>query len=191
MMPPNTLALPVPGCCYKDDTKVEIHGGGTTTVAELKVGDNIKSLDSLEHTENIFSKVVDARIIEGSFTAHKLHFSNGSSLTVTSPHYMIVYKGKNAKVVPAIDVQIGDYMRMRDGNLSSVVRVSDIQLDRKVNVNTESGLMYVNGVLATGMCENGPKEIPSVDEFLEDYLASHRDFFGQLNNPKENLMMAV
>jgi hypothetical protein len=150
--------------------------GGTKTVAELKIGDNIKSLNSLEQTDSTFSKVIDATIIEGSFTAHTLLFSNGSSLTVTSPHYMIVYKDENAKVVPASDVQVGDYMRMRDGNLSSVVRVDDIQIDRKVSVNTESGLMYVNGVLATGMCEYGPKEDSSAEKFLLDYKEVHREY---------------
>ena len=166
----------IPLFCYKDDTTVEIQEGGTKTVAELKVGDNIKSLNWLEQTGSTFSKVIDATIIEGSFTAHTLLFSNGSSLTVTSPHYMIVYKGENVKVVPAVDVRIGDCMRMRDGNLSSVVRVDDIQIDRKVNVTTESGLMYANGVLATGMCENSPKEVSSAEKFLLDYKEIHKNF---------------
>ena len=160
--------------CYKDDTEVEIQGGGTKTVAELRVGDKIKSMRSLEDTRCTFAKVIEAINIEGSFSAHELVFGNGSSLTVTSPHYMLVYKGKTAKVVRAVDVQLGDYMRMRNGSLSSVVRVRVTELSHKVSINTESGLMYVNGVLATGMCDQGPEDVDSAEAFLSDYRETHR-----------------
>ena len=78
---------------------------------------------------------------------------------------------------------------MRDGNLSSVVRVDNIQIDRKVSVNTESGLLYVNGVLATGMCEYGPKEVSSAEKLLLDYKEIHRDF--EPINPNKNLIKAI
>jgi hypothetical protein len=43
---------------------------------------------------------------------------------------------------------------------SNVTGKCHVVLDRKIYVNTKSGLFYANNLLTTGMCENIPKTLP-------------------------------
>ena len=160
--------------CFKDDTQVQKIDGSIANVDQLTAGDIIKSLDIEDiGNETVFSKVTNVTILKGCFTAHEMHFRNGTVLTATSPHYMIIFNKGNTQIIQARDVKVGDRMCFGYEKFSVVVQIKDVQLDRKVNVEVENGLMYVNGVLATGVCELGPRVTFSANMFLAHYKATH------------------
>ena len=160
--------------CFKDDTKVQKIDGFNANVGELKEGDKIKSLDMEDMgNENVFSNVTNVTVLKGCFTAHEMHFKNGAVLTATSPHYMIIFNKGNAQMIQACDVKVGDIMCFGFRRFSKVVYIKEVQLDKKVNVEVENGLMYVNGVLATGVCELGPRAMFDAETFLAYYKATH------------------
>ena len=123
--------------------------------------------------ENVFSNVTNVTVLKGCFTAHEMHFKNGAVLTATSPHYMIIFNKGNAQMIQACDVKVGDIMCFGFKRFSKVVCIKEVQLDKKVNVEVENGLMYVNGVLATGVCELGPRAMFDAETFLAYHKATH------------------
>ena len=64
--------------------------------------------------------------------------------------------------------QLNDVMYFEDGTckyspadgFSNVTGKCHVVLDRKIHVNTKSGLFFSNNLLTTGMCENIPKTLP-------------------------------
>ena len=70
-------------------------------------------------------------------------------------------------------------MMLQDGSFSKVTAVVDIELHRKVSINTAGGSFFANGVLTTGMCENyNSRDVLNVPakNILESYASSHEDF---------------
>ena len=123
--------------------------------------------------ENVFSTVTNVTVLKGCFVAHEMHFNNGAVLTVTSPHYMIIFNKGNAQMIQACDVKVGDIMCFGYEKFSKVACIKEVQLDKKVNVEVQNGLIYVNGVLATGVCELGPRAMFDAERFLAYYKATH------------------
>lgn len=74
-------------------------------------------------------------------------------------------------MIQACDGKVGDIMCSEFKKFSKVTYIKEVQLDTKVNVEVENGLMYVNGVLATGVCEVGPRF--DAETSLACYKATH------------------
>jgi len=96
---------------------------------------------------------------------------------------MYIYKNENGKLAPvttaANDVRVNDVMMLQDGSFSKVTAVVDIELHRKVSINTAGGSFFANGVLTTGMCDNyNSREVLNVPakNNLDSYASSHEDF---------------
>ena len=58
---------------------------------------------------------------------------------------------------------------------------SELILNKKVHVNTKSGLFYANELLTTGLCENLPKNLPDlaknvVKKHMNNYLLENMEF---------------
>lgn len=84
---------------------------------------------------------------------------------------MIIFNKGNAQMIQACDVKVGDIMCSEFKKFSKVAYIKEVQLDTKVNVEVENSLMYVNGVLATGVCEVGPRF--DAETSLGCYKATH------------------
>jgi len=174
--------------CFDPSTSVELANGKMIAVEDLKLGDEIVSCRSEELgncANHYLDTVTDVAIIEkhGPFPAHTFVFENGRQMNVTSPHIMYTYEMKAGELIPvttaAKDVRENDVMMLQGGAFSRVTKVIDIQLNRKVSINTAGGSFFANGVLTTGMCENyNPVEDLNISatSALEKYAyATNRD----------------
>ena len=99
---------------FKDDAKVQKVDRSITNVNKLRRGNKTKSLD-MEYMENeaVFSRVVNATILNDSFTGHEMHFGNEIFFIATSPHYMIIFNKGNALMIQACKVKFGA-LNMKD-----------------------------------------------------------------------------
>ena len=99
---------------FKDDAKVQKVDRSITNVNKLRRGNKTKSLD-MEYMENeaVFSRVVNATILNDSFTGHEMHFENEIFFIATSPHYMIIFNKGNALMIQACKVKFGA-LNMKD-----------------------------------------------------------------------------
>ena len=149
-------------------------------VKDLKKGEMIQSI---KDGKKFYDKVIEVSIFEGKFQAHKFVFSNGKTITVTSPHLMMIWKGSEMVMTAARDVKMHDLMCFENDKFAKVTEILDITLDRKVNVNTLGGMMYANGVLTTGMCEKPAMDLPApAKDVLENYIKTHQVYACGVNN---------
>lgn len=156
--------------CFDENTQVLIQDGYKATgskipMHQLTVGDMILSV---KENHIFYDEVTKCSTVEGKFAAINFEFENGKSITVTSNHLMLVFNGDELEMTPAKDVQLNDVMYFEDGTckysesdgFSNVTGKCHVVLDRKIHVNTKSGLFFSNNLLTTGMCENIPKTLP-------------------------------
>jgi len=165
--------------CFDPLTNVELENGAKVAVEELRLGDKVLSCQSPDQGDcgsRYLDTVTDVMVIEkgGPFSARTFVLENNRQINVTTPHVMYTYQriaGKMAPVTTAAkDVKVNDLMMQQDGSLVKVTQVLDIELSRKVSVNTEGGSFFANGVLTTGMCEI------QAENSLKTYVTSHKDF---------------
>ena len=151
-----------PYMCFDPSTSVELANGKMIAVEDLQLGDEIVSCRSAETgncANHYLDTVTDVTIIEkdGPFSAHTFVFENERQINVTSPHIMYTYEMKAGELIPvttaAKDVRENDVMMLQGGSFSRVTKVIDIQLNRKVSINTAGGSFFANGVLTTGMVD--------------------------------------
>ena len=68
---------------------------------------------------------------------------------------------------------VGDIMCFVYEKFSTVVQIKDVELDRKVNVEVENGLIYVNGVIVIGESELSPRVTFRAEIFFAHNKAIH------------------
>ena len=93
---------------------------------------------------------------------------------------MIIFTENHFEMVSAKEIQINDVMCFEYG-ISTILEISDLILNKKVHVNTKSGLFYANELLTTGLCENLPKNLPDlaknvVKKHMNNYLLENMEF---------------
>ena len=148
-------------------------------VENLKEGSLVATLDTSRNVDEDYkftwTRATDVTVAEGNWIAHILKFSNGRKLTVTSPHLMIVKRKGQLYFLRADNVQRGDEMIVNKvkANILSITRTG---IKKKVAVETEDGTIEVNGVLASGLCDNNPDTIDKITKFesyREQYKLNH------------------
>jgi len=146
-------------------------------VSDLKVGDKVLSTPNIKESvsSRCYRKVTNSTVIHGNFPAHEIILANGKVIVVTSQHYMIIFDKKgNSHVVTAAEVKVGDTMQCADSKFTTVERINNVLLKKKVNVEVESGILFVNQVLTSGVCELGPpKKFIDAASFFAQYEATH------------------
>ena len=120
-------------------------------VATFDINHNYDTDSSL-----VWTRATDVTILSGMWKAHSISFATGHQLTVTSPHLMIIWKDEAPYFVRADQVQIGDEMKV-ESKMTVVTQIEDHMIDTKVAVETEEGTIQVNGVLASGLCDDNPQ----------------------------------
>ena len=76
-------------------------------MADLKEGDKVLSQDNIEGSKLVYADVTNATVLSGDFPARRFTFTDGSSVTVTDPHYMVIFNdGGNALVTAAKNVKV-------------------------------------------------------------------------------------
>jgi len=155
-------------------------------VKDLKEGSLVRTID-ISTTANkeldTWTRATDVTIYDGMWEAHLFTFSTGHNLTVTFPHLMIIWKEEVPYFVRADQVQIGDEMKIGE-KIIEVNRIDNNVINSKVAVETEDGTLEVNGVLASGLCDDNPdvmKMVMKVKPMIKNYKSSH---FGEEYNIK-------
>jgi len=178
-----------PFLCFDPSTTVEMANGKNIAMEDLQVGDEIvscKSVDNGNCGSHFVDYVTDVRIIEenGPFSAHTFVFENNKQINVTSPHIMYIYKEINGKMIPvttaAKDVKVEDVMKFQDGSFYKIVQAIDINLAKKVSINTAGGSFFANEVLTTGMCESYQEE--EINAFAKTVLDGYADSHKGINS---------
>ena len=172
--------------CFSDTTMVWTKNDTSSDVTanqvfamNLKEGDLVGTLDaSSSKTQNykfMWTRATDVTIYEGNWTAHSFAFQNGQHLTVTSPHLMIIVQSEKSYFIRADQVQVGDLMLVN----KKLVKVTSTQnhfIERKVAIETEDGTIQVNGVWASGFCDNNVDTLNRVVKYqtiVDDYKIRH------------------
>ena len=145
----------------------------------VEEGDLVATIDlSLQPNERdtfMWTRATDVTISNGSWKAHSFIFNNGHHLTVTSPHLMIIWKDGIAYFKRADQIEVGDKMKV--GKLMTrVTRIKNHMIASKVAIETEDGTIQVNGVLASGLCDNNPEvinRVANVGSIVKKYKSSH------------------
>ena len=164
--------------CFDEDTQVIKDDGKSVAVKDITEGDRILATkDASNPHDKFYDEVINATLVHGSFVAHKLVFSNGKSITVTSPHLMMILKDGIMQMVAAKDVQVHDIMCFDSGLFSAVTETLETLLPRKMNIATKSGLFFANDLLTTGMCENIPETLPApAMDIQTQYMATEHHY---------------
>ena len=92
---------------------------------------------------------------------------------MTSSHLMVMFKAKGLQMMAAKDVRVHDVMGFEDFSLSKIVKIKDVTIPTKVNIATSNGILYANGILTSGLCENAESNRIYGHELLEDDTISH------------------
>ena len=111
--------------CFEENTKVSRDDGKIIYVKDLKEGEMIQSI---KDGKKFYDKVIEVSIFEGKFQAHKFVFSNGKTITVTSPHLMMIWKGTEMVMTAARDVKMHDLMCFENNAFAKVTEILDIKL---------------------------------------------------------------
>ena len=151
-------------------------------ISNLKEGDLVGTLEPSFQQEGNFkfawTRAIDVTISTGDWSAHTFMFSKGHHLTATSAHLMIIQKYGKSYLIRAEDVQVGDTMIV-NGTITKVQIIRNRIIKRKVAIETEDGSVQVNGVLASGICEDNPEVINRtvyLETLIKRYKSIHFGF---------------
>ena len=178
--------------CFSDSTIVWTKNETSSDTTARKVmainvieGDLVRTLDTsssrYQDYKSMWTRATDVSVYLGNWTAHTFFFPNNNYLTVTSPHLMIVFKKENFYFIRADQVQIGDTMLV-DKKLVEVASVTNHLIERKVAIETEDGTLQVNGIWASGFCEDNADLENRIAEYhavVDDYKVRHfgKDYY--------------
>ena len=151
-------------------------------ISNLEEGDLVGTLEVSFHQEGkfqfVWTRATDVTISTGNWFAHTFEFVKGHHLTATSAHLMIIQKYGKSYLIRAEDVQVGDTMIV-NGTVTKVQNIQNRIIKRKVAIETEDGSAQVNGVLASGICEDNPEVINRtvyLEALIKQYKSIHFGF---------------
>ena len=180
------------GGCFSEDTMVWTKNDtrpDTTArripVSYLKEGQLVSTMDldrsCEENQETAWTRATDVTTYRGNFRVHTFALATGHRLTVTSPHIMIIWRNKIPYFLRADHVMAGDDMRVQE-IITQVTMIETKVVVSKVAIETEDGTIQVNGVLASGFCDDNPdtmNKVMKVEPMIENYKSNH---FGEIYN---------
>ena len=152
---------------------------------DVEEGDLVSTIDlsnqNLAYDDFTWTRATDVDIFWGKWKAYRFIFANTHTITVTSPHIMILWLKGNWYSVPANQVQIGDQMRVGK-EITHVTEVLPYIINAKVAIETEDGTIIVNNVLTSGLCDHNPKSSSmslKANNLLNEYKLLHFGEFGK------------
>ena len=150
-------------------------------VKYLKEGDLVGTADRNAQPNKkykfMWTRATDVTVsTDSDWKAHTFQFSSGRhNLTVTSPHLMIIWKNGFSYFIRADQVRIGHDMLVGD-TICKVKRIKNHTIREQVAIETEDGTIYVNGILASGLCDHNPETFNKamrVEPILRTYKSRH------------------
>lgn len=145
--------LPSPSSlgCFPSRTKIELKDGRQITMAELQLGQEVKTLDSEGAVK--FSEVIAFlhKVPTGSYRFLRFDLEGGLQVTLTSEHliYVTPQKSMARQVMFARDVKIGDKFVASGGAMTSVLKITTVGDVGLYAPLTADGNLFADGVLAS------------------------------------------
>ncbi|XP_028405069.1 protein hedgehog-like [Dendronephthya gigantea] len=149
--PPKPLPSPASLGCFPKHASVELRDGQKITMSQLRLGQEIKTLDLAGREK--YSKVIAFlhREPSGLNRFLKFHLEGGADITLTLEHliYIIPRKSLTRKVLFARDVKLGDKVITSGGVLRSVLRIEAVHDIGLYAPLTADGSLLSDGVFVS------------------------------------------
>ena len=164
-IPPGGGIIPF---CFSADTKMIILENNKQykrPVSEIKNGDLVLTFDG---KEKVFSKVIENKLNEGIFEFYEIQLKNGSNISVTGNHTMIVFDKdtKEIKFKFACELKVGDLLRTTDG-LHEIMKINNEMMYNSYQISTEKGTVLANDVLVSTIYLEGIKNDKVCNRLIE------------------------
>ena len=138
------------GGCFPGQSEVELEGGETRRMEEVRLGDRLLTLADGKLAATEVLGFLDKRINE-SIGYLNLVLENGGSLFISRSHIIFIQgKDNEQKDILAKDARIGDVVFVQDGRKTA--RIIDIRMEDLPGAYvplTTSGTLLVDGVLVS------------------------------------------
>ena len=154
--------------CFSTNTKMivlEKNEECKKSVSEIRKGDLVLTFDG---KEKVFSKVIENKLNEGIFEFYEIQLKNGSNISVTGNHTMIVFD-KDAKEIKfkfACELKVGDLLRTKDG-LHEIMKINNEMKYNSYQISTEKGTVLANDVLVSTIYLEGIKNAKVCNRLIE------------------------
>jgi intein/homing endonuclease len=178
--------------CFDVNTAMTVLQDGQPVekqVGDLRVGELVRTLsdDALreEWTEVVGVEETNGASVNTSFLFIELELEDGSKVTVTSDHGVLVHESASGsspdsrpvvRVVSSQDIVSGDKLvRWESGEWKAlkVRKVTMIKKSSKITVRTRSGTVLANGVLVSTLCGDAYESGSEWSETAERWKEMH------------------
>ena len=162
--------------CFAADATVELENGEVKTMAQLQIGDRVRTSATTFSDVHFFSHD-DAEVrggetrptvtlppfpplsiplpsLQATSTFTILTTASGHQIAMTGKHYVPLHPARN--LTRASEVRIGHLLELADGSTSAVIRVHTERRSGLYNPHTLDGQIVVDGVVAS--CYTGSIE---------------------------------
>ena len=133
--------------CFSSSTEVDVRGKGRTPISDIKIGDFVLSVN--DSYERVYSFGHYGESIAGDFV--QVHVEEGVAVELTGNHLIVV----NGVVTCASSIKSGDLLTKADGGSAKVARVATVKRKGVYAPFTESGMIVVNGYVASSYAHIG------------------------------------
>ena len=137
--------------CFPSRTKIELKDGRQITMAELQVGQEVKTMDPNGAVK--FSEVIAFlhKVPSASYRFLRFALEGGLAVTLTPEHliYVTPHKSMSRQVVFARDVKVGDKFVASGGVLTSVLKITTVADVGLYAPLTADGDLFADAVLAS------------------------------------------
>lgn len=129
--------------CFPASATVEMADGSKRAMADLRIGDAVRTKSSSLSDVFFFSH---RTLANGDMHPYvELCSSSGAAVTLSEGHYVHV----NGKLIAAGSVEVGDELTLANGSKSRVVSIRHVFMEGKYAPHTLHGDIVVNGVLVS------------------------------------------
>lgn len=141
----STPPAPSPAC-FSADSLVTLEDGREVRMEDVSVGDRVMVASGRYSQVFMFTHALSD--VQQEFVV--LHSSSGSRIALTAGHYIYA----SGRLVRAADVREGDSVRLGNGSVSRIVRITVSRKRGLFNPQTVQGDIVVNGVVASTYTES-------------------------------------
>lgn len=154
--------------CFSSNTKLEVQGKGRIPISDIKIGDLVRSVKGTY--ERVYSFGHHGSTELADFL--QIHVEEGVAVEVTGDHLMAV----NGVVSRANSIKRGDLLTRAIGGTAKVTKVKMVTMQGVFAPFTESGMISVNGYVASCYAHVGGRRwnsffLGSVDSMTYQFLA--------------------
>ena len=157
--------------CFPADATVELSNGAMKRIDEIDVGDSIRVGQEFSHVFGFTH-----RISTGIFEFVRLTTEQGKHIELTGGHFLYV----NGQLQKAGDVQVGDRLRVSNGESVVVTYVTTVRKEGLYNPQTLHGDIVVNGIVSSTYTQSVDKQMAHalLTPLRAAYSVSKRSFLG-------------